>query len=112
MTGLDPVRPLTATLPASPRSDGVILLVHPGAAGERHERWISAMLWSGDDDPRLVHAGSFRSLADLGTWLAEVVEKHPAGSISIRWTGDLLAEPEMVKTVAAALHVEPPPPAG
>jgi hypothetical protein len=36
------------------------------------------------------------------------VAKHPPGSISIRWTGDLLAEPEMVRTVAAALHVDPP----
>jgi hypothetical protein len=85
----------------------LILLVHPGAAGERHERWISAMLWSGDDDPRLVHAESFRSLADLGAWLATMVAEHP-GAITIRWTGDLLAEPEMVRTVATALHVDPP----
>lgn len=69
------------------------------------------MLWSGDDDPRLVHAESFRSLADLGAWLADMVAKHP-GAISIRWTGDLLAEPEMVRTVATALHVDPPPAAG
>jgi hypothetical protein len=66
------------------------------------------MLWSGEDDPRLVLAESFRSLAELGTWLADTVAKHPPGSISIRWTGDLLAEPEMVRTVAAALHVDPP----
>ena len=85
----------------------MILLVHPGAAGERHERWISAMLWSGDDDPRLIQAESFRSLADLGTWLADVVSRHP-GAISIRWTGDLLAEPDMVRTVASALRVDPP----
>jgi hypothetical protein len=85
----------------------LILLVHPGAAGERHERWISAMLWSGDDDPRLVQAESFRSLADLAAWLAEMVAQHP-GQITIRWTGDLLAQPEMVRTVASALHVEPP----
>jgi hypothetical protein len=76
-------------------------------AGERHERWISAMLWSGEDDPRLVQAESFRSLADLGTWLAGIVRRHP-GEISIRWTGDLLAEPDMVRTVATALHVDPP----
>jgi hypothetical protein len=86
----------------------VILLVHRGAAGDRHERWISAMLWSGDDDPRLIHAESFRRLADLGGWLAQMVAKHP-GAISIRWTGDLLAEPDMVRTVATALHVDPPP---
>ena len=88
----------------------MILLVHRGAAGDRHERWISAMIWSDDNDPRLVHSESFRSLADLGHWLAEVVAKHPPGSISIRWTGDLLAEPEMVKTVADALQVQPPAP--
>jgi hypothetical protein len=76
-------------------------------AGERHERWISAMLWSGDNDPRLVHSESFRSLADLGAWLAAMVEEHP-GAISIRWTGDLLAEPDMVRTVATALRVDPP----
>jgi len=67
------------------------------------------MLWSGDDDPRLIHAESFRSLADLGVWLAQMVAKHP-GAISIKWTGDLLAEPDMVRTVAVALHVEPPAP--
>jgi hypothetical protein len=66
------------------------------------------MLWSGDDDPRLIHAESFRSLADLGVWLATMVAKHP-GAISIKWTGDLLAEPDMVRTVATALHVDPPP---
>ena len=87
----------------------MILLVHPGAAGERHERWISAMIWSDDNDPRLVQSESFRSLGDLATWLADTVGKHPPGSITIRWTGDLLAQPEMVKTVAKALHVEPPP---
>jgi hypothetical protein len=85
----------------------VILLVHPGAAGVRHERWISAMLWSGDDDPRLINSESFRSLADLGSWLAEMVARYP-GAITIRWTGDLLAEPEMARTVASALHVAPP----
>ena len=67
------------------------------------------MLWSGDDDPLLVQAESFRSLADLGAWLAVMVEQHP-GTISIRWTGDLLAEPEMVRTVASALQVDPPGP--
>ena len=66
------------------------------------------MIWSDGNDPRLVQSESFRSLADLGIWLAETVGKHPPGSITIRWTGDLLAEPEMVKTVAAALHVQPP----
>ena len=86
----------------------MILLVHPGAAGERHERWISAMIWSDDTDPRLVQSESFRSLGELGTWLAETVANHPPGSITIRWTGDLLAQPEMVKTVAEALHVQPP----
>ena len=86
----------------------VILLVHPGAAGERHERWISAMIWSDDNDPRLVQSESFRSLAELGTWLAQIVAQHPPGSLSIRWTGDLLAVPEMVRLVADALHVEPP----
>ena len=65
------------------------------------------MLWSGDDDPRLIQAESFRSLADLGVWLAAMVTKHP-GAITIKWTGDLLAEPDMVRTVASALHVDPP----
>lgn len=66
------------------------------------------MLWSGDDDPRLVQAESFRSLADLGVWIAGMVAKHP-GDISIKWTGDLLAEPDMVRTVATALAIDPPP---
>jgi hypothetical protein len=67
------------------------------------------MLWSSDDDPRLIHSESFRSLGDLGTWLADMVARHP-GAISIRWTGDLMAEPDMVRMVATALHVDPPPP--
>ena len=33
------------------------------------------MIWSDDNDPRLVHSESFRSLTDLGTWLADVVSK-------------------------------------
>jgi hypothetical protein len=86
----------------------VILLVHPGAAGERHERWISAMIWSDDNDPRLVQSESFRSLAELGNWLVQEVARHPPGSITIRWTGDLMAEPDMVRTVADALQVPPP----
>ena len=66
------------------------------------------MIWSDDTDPRLVQSESFRSLGELGTWLAETVANHPPGSITIRWTGDLLAQPEMVKMVAEALHVQPP----
>ena len=68
------------------------------------------MIWSDDNDPRLVQSESFRSLTELGAWLAETVAQYAPGSIGIRWTGDLLAEPAMVKLVADTLHVDPPAP--
>jgi hypothetical protein len=47
----------------------VILTVDPGTAGERHEARISALLWSGDADPRLLAAEHFRSVQQFKAWL-------------------------------------------
>jgi hypothetical protein len=88
----------------------VILAVDPGQAGERHESRICAMLWSDDDDPRLLVSENFRGVQDFKTWLTQQRARWLNLAITVRWTPHLVAHKPLVEAITNVLVGQSPPP--
>jgi hypothetical protein len=87
----------------------VILAVDPGGAGERHEPRISAMLWSGHTDPRLIASDTFRTAEQFRLWLVAQRDTWLAAPITVHWTPRLVANKDLVAAIAAVLVGQEPP---
>jgi hypothetical protein len=84
-----------------------ILTITRSDASHRHERWINVMVWAAGEDHAFLGAESFRSIAELGTWLTGERTRHPG--LSVVWTESLLADGGLASAVAAILAVPLPP---
>jgi len=87
----------------------VILAVDPGGPGERHEPRISAMLWSGHTDPRLISSDTFRTVEQFRQWLVVQRDAWLGAPIAVQWTPRLVANKELVAAITAVLVGEAPP---
>ena len=89
-------------MPPSPKLPAVLMINRiskPGAPPT-----ISAMLWTPDDQPRLITAETFRSEAELRDWLRSV---RVVWTLTVRWTPALLDDTALTEVIAQ--EVEPPP---
>jgi hypothetical protein len=87
----------------------VILAVDPGQAGERHEPRICAMLWSGDEDTRLLVSESFRGIQEFKAWLVMQRARWLGLAIQVHWTPNLIASKPLVEAITGVLVGESPP---
>ncbi len=76
--------------------------------GDRTRPWVSAMLWTWDEDPKLVASMQFAAGADLRVWLKARVAEHAPEVIGVRWTDSLLANRTLAQLVAVCLDIEMP----
>jgi hypothetical protein len=88
----------------------VILAVDPGGPGERHEPRISAMLWSGHTDPRLISSDTFRTVEQFRQWLVVQRDAWLGAPIAVQWTPRLAANKDLVTAITAVLVGQAPPP--
>jgi hypothetical protein len=64
---------------------------------------FSAMLWTEDEDARLVEWKEFSGTVTLGVWLAGVAGKYGRGNIKIDWTPQLMADARLRELITSIL---------
>ena len=105
----DYVRVLTTLQPADVHDGGTmpprrktpaVLMISRGDMRDR----IAAMLWTPDENPRLITAETFRGEAELRDWLRSV---RMVWRLTVRWTPALLDDVGLTEVIAQ--EVEAPP---
>jgi hypothetical protein len=86
----------------------VELIVDPSASGELPRKTVTVMLWSVAEDPALLDAKVFTSGAEIRMWLKDVIAKHGAANVSVRWSKKLRADTTLSGLIAACLGIDVP----
>jgi hypothetical protein len=65
---------------------------------------IWALVWTSDDDPRLLDSKHFLGEAALKVWLSEVATRYGRSNITVDWTASLRSDDRLAMAVRACVE--------
>ena len=87
----------------------VELVINQSTAEDPEGRWTDVLLWSEEDDPRLLADQRFTDPSAFRTWLNDMVATYGRENIRVRWTDALTAKRTLARLVAVCLAIPVPP---
>jgi hypothetical protein len=84
------------------------LLVDYSEPGEASGPWTDIVVWTMDDDPRIIESQRFNDPRQLRVWLKAIIEEHGQRNITVRWTDRLKRNRSLTRLLAVCLGVPVP----